>query len=56
MNVVMTGSGRFIEVQGTGEEATFTREDLDKLLRLATRGIKQLVQVQKKALRARLKP
>ncbi len=55
MNVVMTGSGAFIEVQGTGEEATFTRAELDRLLRLASRGIKQLVEVQQKALRRRLR-
>jgi ribonuclease PH len=55
MNVVMTGSGRFIEVQGTGEEATFTRVELDKLLRLASRGIKELVELQQKALRRRLR-
>ena len=53
MNVVMTGSGRFIEVQGTGEEATFTRAELDKLLALASRGIKQLVELQGTALRRR---
>ncbi|MCH8967112.1 MAG: ribonuclease PH [Planctomycetes bacterium] len=55
MNVVMTGSGRFIEVQGTGEGATFTRPELDKLLRLASRGIKQLIEMQAKALRKRLR-
>jgi len=55
MNVVMTGSGKFIEVQGTGEEATFTRVELDRLVRLASRGIKQLVELQAKALRKRLK-
>ena len=55
MNVVMTGSGRFIEVQGTGEEATFTRAELDKLLGLATRGIKQIVTEQERALRRRLR-
>lgn len=55
MNVVMTGSGRFVEVQGTGEEATFSRDDLDKLLRLASRGIKRLVEEQGKALRRRLR-
>ena len=55
MNVVMTGSGRFIEVQGTAEEATFTRTELDKLLRLASRGIKQLVELQEKALRRRMR-
>lgn len=55
MNVVMTGSGQFIEVQGTGEEATFSRAELDKLLRLASRGIKQLVELQGKALRRRIR-
>jgi ribonuclease PH len=54
MNVVMTASGRFVEVQGTGERATFTREELDAMLRLASRGIKQLIDIQKKALRKRL--
>ena len=56
MNVVMTGSGRFVEVQGTGEEATFTRADLDRLIGLASRGLKQLLTVQQTALRRRLKP
>ena len=55
MNVVMTGSGRFVEVQGTGEEATFTRAELDKLLGLASRGIRQLIEIQRKALRKRLR-
>ena len=50
MNVVMTGSGRFVEVQGTGEEATFTREELDQLLKVAQRGIGQLTQLQQQAL------
>lgn len=51
MNVVMTGSGRFVEIQGTGEESTFSRDELDKLVRLASRGIKQLAELQQKALR-----
>ncbi len=55
MNVVMTGSGRYVEVQGTGEEATFTRAELDKLLRLASRGVKQLIELQQKALRKRVR-
>ena len=55
MNVVMTGSGRFIEVQGTGEGATFTRDELDKLLRLGSRGVKHLLEMQQKALRKRLR-
>ncbi len=54
MNVVMTAAGRFVEVQSTGEEATFTQEELNKLLRLAARGIKELIGVQARALRRRL--
>jgi ribonuclease PH len=50
MNVVMTGSGRFVEVQGTGEEATFSEKELSELLRLAKSGIRQLTAEQKKAL------
>jgi len=50
MNVVMTGDGRFIEVQGTGEEATFTEDELQTLLRLAKQGIEQLTTVQQAAL------
>ena len=53
MNVVMTGAGRFVEIQGTGESATFTRAELDKLVRLASRGIKELSDQQRKALRKR---
>ena len=50
MNVVMTGSGRFIEIQGTGEEATFGDDDLAALLKLAKQGIRELTGIQKKAL------
>ena len=50
MNVVMTGSGRFIEIQGTGEEATFTDDELAVLIKLAKSGIKQLTEIQRKAL------
>jgi ribonuclease PH len=50
MNVVMTGKGEFVELQGTGEEATFTRSQLDELLGLAEKGIKELIQHQKEAL------
>jgi ribonuclease PH len=53
MNVVMTGSGRFVEVQGTGEEETFSDSELAALLRLARRGIQHLTRVQKKALGSR---
>jgi ribonuclease PH len=50
MNVVCTGDGRFIEVQGTAEGAPFTREEMDQLLELARRGIGQLAQAQRAAL------
>jgi ribonuclease PH len=53
MNVVMTGTGRFIEVQGTGESATYSRADLDRLITLATKGIKELSALQQKALAQR---
>jgi len=52
MNVVMTGSGKFVEVQGTAEGMPFTRERLDEMLALAGEGIKQLLSVQKEALEA----
>lgn len=50
MNVVMTGSGRFVEIQGTGEEATFDDRELDQLLSLAKSGIQSLSTQQKKSL------
>lgn len=45
-NVVMTGQGRFVEVQGTGEESTFSHEQLNDLLALAQRGLKELSALQ----------
>ncbi len=50
MNVVMTGEGRYVEVQGTGEEATFSDRELSKLLKLAGGGVSALTGVQTKAL------
>jgi len=46
MNVVMTGAGRFVEVQGTAEGLAFTRGELDTLLGLAEAGIKELTALQ----------
>jgi ribonuclease PH len=46
MNVVMTGSGRFVEVQGTAEGLAFTREELDQLLKLAESGIAEIIAAQ----------
>jgi ribonuclease PH len=53
MNVVMTGGKRFVEIQGTGEEATFDDAQLQGMLSLAGQGIGQLTKIQKSALGAR---
>jgi ribonuclease PH len=50
MNVVMTGAGHYVEVQGTAEGAAFTRAEMDELLRLAEKGIAELVVLQRQAL------
>jgi ribonuclease PH len=50
MNVVATGSGRFVEVQGTGEECTFSREELDGLTHVALAGIGELTRLQEAAI------
>jgi len=47
MNVVMTGSGEFVEVQGTAEGGTFTKEQMDKLLNLAKSGIEELIDMER---------
>jgi len=51
MNVVMTEEGQFIEVQGTGEESPFSRQDLNDLLALGEKGIKQMIHAQKDSLK-----
>jgi ribonuclease PH len=50
MNVVMTGAGHYVEVQGTAEGAAFTRAEMDKLLALADKGIRELIQLQEDCL------
>lgn len=50
MNVVMTGSGKYVEIQGTAEGIPFSRDTLDLLLKLAGDGIKQLFDIQKRLL------
>jgi len=50
MNVVMTGRGDFVEIQGTGEKSVFSRQDLDILLGLAQKGIQELIALQKNIL------
>lgn len=50
MNVVATGAGRFVEVQGTGEDGTFDRDELNRLLDLALGGIQEITALQRAAL------
>jgi len=52
MNIVMTGAGKYVEVQGTAETAPFGREELDALLALATKGCADLTRIQREALAA----
>lgn len=52
MNVVMTGAGHYIEVQGTAEGVAFSRREMDTLLALAEQGVRELVQLQTASLRA----
>lgn len=50
MNFVMTGSGKFVEVQGTAESDPFTKKKLDQMAELAQQGIRELLKIQKKVL------
>jgi ribonuclease PH len=50
MNVVMSSEGGFVEVQGTGEHGTFNRGELDALLDLAVKGLRELDQAQRRVL------
>ncbi|GAA0355526.1 ribonuclease PH [Bacillus horti] len=50
MNIVMTGSGQFVELQGTGEEHPFSKEQLHSLLGLGEKGIHELIDIQKQTL------
>lgn len=50
MNFVMTGSGKFIEVQGTAESAPFTKKQMERMAEIAHQGIKELLQAQKKVI------
>jgi len=56
MNVVMTGDGRFVEVQGTAEGVAFTRAELDALLALAETGIGEIVAAQQDMVSVAPKP
>ncbi len=52
MNVVCTGDGRFIELQGTAEREPFSRTQMDELVELGVYGIEQLIAIQKKVIAA----
>ena len=54
MNVVMTEAGHFVEVQGTAEQEAFTRDEMDHMLSLAEKGIRELIALQKEAIGALL--
>lgn len=50
MNIIMTGKGQFVEVQGTGEESTFSEEELMSLLQLGKKGVRELIGIQQASL------
>jgi len=50
MNIIMTGSGKFIEIQGTAERNPFSKNQLEELFDLGKKGIKELVSIQRKEL------
>ena len=50
MNIVMTGSGKFVEIQGTAEGNPFSNDTLSLLIKLAEQGIKQIIEIQKKVI------
>jgi ribonuclease PH len=53
MNIIMTGGGKFVEVQGTAEETPFDRPQLDAMLTLASAGIQELIALQRRLLAER---
>ena len=54
MNVVMTGKGKFVEIQGTAEKEPFSKQEMEDLLTLAREGIKGLIELQKRTLKKKL--
>jgi ribonuclease PH len=52
MNVVMTGKGEFVELQATGEKTSFSDSQLAEMIALSRTGIRELIEIQKKALAA----
>jgi len=56
MNFVMTGSGKFIEVQGTAENAPFTKKQMQRMAEMAQEGIRELLKAQKKVVASLAEP
>ena len=52
MNLVMTSAGTFVEMQGAGEEATFTQDDLNRMIAFGQSGISRLVALQREVLKS----
>ena len=50
MNIVKTGSGGFVEIQGTAEREPFSNKQMDSLMSLADKGVKELIEIQKSVL------
>jgi ribonuclease PH len=50
MNFIMNDEGNFIEIQGTAEEGSFSHDELNKMIALASKGIKKIIEIQKEAL------
>ncbi|SFE69431.1 ribonuclease PH [Alteribacillus iranensis] len=50
MNIVMTGTGKFVELQGTGEEASYSKEQLDRMLSLGEKGLQEIFMIQRQVL------
>ena len=55
LNVAMTAAGEFIEIQGTAERGAYTRAQLDQMLDLAERGIREIFEIQKISMMGRLR-
>jgi ribonuclease PH len=50
MNFVVTGGGSFVEIQGTAEESSFTKQEMDEMTELASKGVRELVRIQRRVL------
>ncbi len=56
LNVVLTEDGEFVEIQGSGEESTFTQPQLDSMLEVSRKGIRELCALQEQVIQAAMRP